>query len=125
MPRSQQFVVFIVDDSPLITRVVGAVISAMGHHVVEAADGASALTTAETLPPDLVFLDLHMPEMNGLQVLERLRALPGLEEIPVVLLTASRSPEVVTQAAKYGVHDYLSKPARPARIREKVDKYLG
>jgi CheY-like chemotaxis protein len=46
-------VVFIVDDSPLITRVVGAVISAMGHHVVEAADGASALTTAETLPPDL------------------------------------------------------------------------
>lgn len=125
MPRSQQFVVFIVDDSPLITRVVGAVISAMGHHVVEAADGASALTPAETLPPDLVFLDLHMPEMNGLQVLERLRALPGLEEIPVVLLTASRSPEVVTQAAKYGVHDYLSKPARPARIREKVDKYLG
>jgi CheY-like chemotaxis protein len=71
------------------------------------------LTTAETLPPDLVFLDLHMPEMNGLQVLERLRALPGLEEIPVVLLTASRSPEVVTQAAKYGVHDYLSKPAQP------------
>ena len=97
----------------------------MGHHVVEAADGASALTPAETLPPDLVFLDLHMPEMNGLQVLERLRAPPGLEEIPVVLLTASRSPEVVTQAAKYGVHDYLSKPARPARIREKVDKYLG
>jgi len=83
------------------------------------------LTTAETLPLDLVFLNLHMLEMNGLQVLERLRALPGLEEIPVVLLTASSSPELVTQAANYRVHDYLSKPARPARIREMVDKYIG
>jgi len=71
------------------------------------------LTTAETLLPDIVSLDLHMLEMNGLQVLERLRALPGLEEIPVVLLTASRSPEVVTQAARSGVHDYLSKPRAP------------
>ncbi len=109
----------------MLTKVVGAVISAMGHHVVEASDGASALVTAETLPPDLIFLDLHMPEMNGLQMLERLRATPGLGDVPVVLLTASRSTDLVTQTARFGVKDYLSKPARPANIREKVKKYLG
>jgi CheY-like chemotaxis protein len=125
MPGSQQSVVLIVDDSPMITRVVGAVISAMGHQVIKATDGASALATAEILPPDLVFPDLHMPDMNGLQVLKWLRAVPGLEEVPVVLLTVSRSPEEVTPATKCGVRDYLSKPARPAKIREKVNKYLS
>jgi len=125
MSQSQQSIVLVVDDSPMITRVVSAVISAMGHKVIEASNGASALATAETLLPDLVFLDLHMPEMNGLQVLKRLRAIPGMDEVPVVLLTVSRSPEEVTPAAKYGVRDYLSKPATPAKIREKVKKYLG
>lgn len=124
MAKSQR-VVLIVDDSPMITKVVGAVVSAMGHHVVEVADGASALMTAETLPPDLIFLDLHMPEMSGLQMLARMRAMPGLAQVPVVLLTASRSTDVVTKTARYGVRDYLSKPATPARIRDKVNKYLG
>lgn len=125
MARLPDAVVLIVDDSPMITKVVGSVVSAMGHHVVEASDGASALMTAETLPPDLIFLDLNMPEMNGLEMLERMRATPGLKDVPVVLLTASRSTDVVTRTAKYGVKDYLSKPARPASIREKVKKYLG
>ena len=125
MARVPDAVVLIVDDSPMIIKVVGSVVSAMGHHVVEASDGAAALMTAETLPPDLIFLDLHMPEMNGLQMLERMRATPGLKDVPVVLLTSSRDADVVTQAARYGVKDYLSKPARPASIREKVKKYIG
>jgi CheY-like chemotaxis protein len=124
MAKSQR-VVLIVDDSPMITKVVGAVVSAMGHHVVEVPDGAQALMTVETLPPDLIFLDLHMPEMSGLQMLARMRAMPGLAQVPVVLLTASRSTDVVTKTAKYGVRDYVSKPATPARIRDKVNKYLG
>ena len=124
MAKSQR-VVLVVDDSPMITKVVGAVISAMGHHVVEVPDGAQALMTVETLPPDLIFLDLHMPEMSGLQMLARMRAMPGLAQVPVVLLTASRSTDVVTKTAKYGVRDYVSKPATPARIRDKVNKYLG
>lgn len=123
MAKSKR-VVLIVDDSPMITKVVSAVVTGMGHHPVEAADGASALMTAETLPPDLVFLDLHMPQMNGLQVLERMRAMPGLQKVPVVLLTISRDADVVTKAAKFGVKDYLSKPAHPSRIREKITKYL-
>jgi CheY-like chemotaxis protein len=100
---SPQLVVLVVDDSPMITHVVGKVISDMGHHVVEPSDGAAAMITAETLPPDLVFLDLQMPEMNGLQMLERMRATPGLVDVPVVLLTSSRSPDVITKAAKFGV----------------------
>ena len=124
MAKTQK-VVLIVDDSPLITKVVGAVVTAMGHHAVEVPDAPSALMTAETLPPDLVFLDLHMPDMNGLEMLARMRSVPGLAKVPVVLLTSSRNTEVVTKAAKYGVKDYLSKPATPTKIRQKVNKYLG
>lgn len=117
-------VVLIVDDSPMITQVVASVIAGMGHHAVEASDGQSALITAETLPPDLVFLDLHMPEMNGLQMLERMRSDPNLAKVPVVILTSSRDTETMAKVARFGVSDYISKPARPNRIREKVKKYL-
>jgi CheY-like chemotaxis protein len=109
----------------MITKVVSSVVAGMGHHAVEAADGDTALVTAETLSPDLVFLDLHMPQMSGLEVLEQMRAILGLQAVPVVLLTISRDPRVVTKAAKFVVKDYLSKPAHPSKIRDKVKKYLG
>lgn len=117
-------VVLVVDDSEMIIQVVRTVVEQMAHIVVTAANGAEALVTAQTLPPDLIFLDLHMPEMSGLEMLREMRADRSLERTPVVLLTSSRSPDVMTKAARMGVRDYLSKPARPARIREKVAKYL-
>jgi CheY-like chemotaxis protein len=117
-------VVLVVDDSEMIIQVVRTVVEQMGYVVVTAANGAAALVTAQTLPPDLIFLDLHMPEMSGLEMLREMRLDRSLEQTPVVLLTSSRSPDVMTKAARLGVRDYISKPARPARIREKVAKYL-
>lgn len=118
-------IVLVVDDSPMIRRVVSTVVISMGHTVEEAGNGTEALAAAAAQPPDLVFLDLHMPEMDGLTTLRRMRQRPQLAKVPVVLLTAERAKEVVVEAAKFGVSDYLSKPARPERIREKVRRLLG
>jgi CheY-like chemotaxis protein len=124
VPRPAPKVVLVVDDSPMIRDVVTAVVSQMGHEVRQAANGREALASAMAKAPDLVILDLHMPEMSGLEMLAEMRRLSNLQAVPVVLLTSVRSTLVITKATTYGVHDYLSKPARPARIREKVRKYL-
>ncbi|MBT4608866.1 MAG: response regulator [Gemmatimonadetes bacterium] len=117
--------VLVIDDSPMIRQVLRTVIVGLGHRVDEAENGVKALGAAMANRPDLVFLDIHMPEMDGLSMLEKWSRHPLLGKIPVVLLTSETDPEMVTAAARFGVPDYLSKPARPQKIREKVEKFLS
>ena len=72
-----------------------------------------------------VFLDWIMPEKEGLETLQELRQLPKLSEIPVVLLTVVRDADTIRVAGHYGVQDYISKPAKPDRVREKIRKHFG
>ncbi|MBT3341896.1 MAG: response regulator [Gemmatimonadetes bacterium] len=116
--------VLIVDDSLMIRKVLRTVITGLGHRVDEAENGAKALGAAMINPPNLVFLDLHMPEMDGPQMLDKWSRHPVLGKVPIVLLTSETDPGMVKEAARFGVTDYLSKPARPQKIREKVQKYL-
>ncbi len=117
--------VLVIDDSPMIRKVLRTVIVGLHHQVDEAENGAKALGAAMANRPDLVFLDIHMPEMDGLSMLEKWSRHPMLGKVPIVLLTSETDPEMVTAAAKFGVTDYLSKPARPQKIREKVEKFLS
>ncbi len=116
--------VLVVDDSPMIRKVLRTGIVDLGHHVDEADNGVKALGAAIARTPDLVFLDLYMPEMDGLEMMEKWSRHPILKKVPVVLLTSEKNPDMVTAAARFGVVDYLSKPARPQKIREKVRKHL-
>ena len=75
--------------------------------------------------PDLVFLDIHIPEMDGLSMLKKWSRHQVLGKVPVVLLTSETDPDMLAAAARFGVTDYLSKPVRPQKIREKVDKFLS
>ncbi len=116
--------VLVIDDSRMIRTVLRTVITGLGHRVDEAENGVKALGAAMANRPDLVFLDLHMPEMDGLSMLEKWSRHPVLGKVPIVLLTSETDPARVKEAARFGVTDYLSKPARPQKIREKIEKYL-
>jgi len=101
------------------------VIFGLGHRVDEAENGVVALGAAMANRPDLVFRDIHMPEMDGLSMLKKWSRHQVLGKVPVVLLTSETDPDMLTAAARFGVTDYLSKPVRPQKIREKVDKFLS
>jgi DNA-binding NarL/FixJ family response regulator len=107
--------VLIVDDHPLTRDALAALLEQHGFAVVgQAADGADAIEQARALHPDLVLLDLSMPEMDGLEALPRVRAAaPGAE---VVVLTASGTEENLHRAIQAGAAGYLLKNEPPERI---------
>jgi PAS domain S-box-containing protein len=100
-----------IEDNPtnatLMTRVVSL---RQGCRLEVAADGARGLAAAQHEPPDLVFLDLHLPDLSGEEVLQRLRALPGCGGIPVVVVTADASPGARERMLELGSDGFLTKP---------------
>lgn len=92
--------------------------------IVEACDGQSALAAASATPPRLVVLDLGLPDMDGLDLLRRLRGLPGAAEVPVVAVTARALPEERELAMSVGCNAYLAKPVDPGTLRAIVNAFL-
>jgi DNA-binding response OmpR family regulator len=108
--------VLIVDDEPNVRLVFRTTLDAAGYEVTEAADGESALDVLHGGPVDLVFLDLRMPGMDGLEVLQRLRA--AGDHTPVIIVTAHGDVPNAVQAMKLGAIDFLGKPLSPADLRK-------
>ena len=82
-----------------------------GYRVEQADDGESAIQRAEELHPDLIFMDIQMPGMDGLEAIRRIRRVPGLSTIPIVALTALAMPGDRERTLEAGASDYVSKPA--------------
>lgn len=113
--------VLVVEDTDLLRRMYHDRLAQDGYQVYEAADGLAALTVLRDQPVDLILLDLIMPRMGGLQVLEAVKADPRTHGIPVVVLTNLGEESTIEQAVSLGATDYLLKnQSRPADISEKV-----
>ncbi len=117
--------VLVVDDTPDNLAVLGGLL--MPHYNVRVANsGAWALTSANTEPrPDIILLDIMMPEMDGYEVLKQLKANPETRDIPVVFITAMDAPEDEARGLALGAMDYITKPISPAivlaRVRAQLD----
>jgi response regulator of citrate/malate metabolism len=120
---TEQARTLIVEDDPAVAVVHRGFVESHPRFVVvgEARNGADALRLAAALRPDLVLLDLHLPDIGGLDVLRRLRLLPG-PPIDVVATTAARELDSVRQAMAGGVLAYLVKPFTAATLRERLDE---
>jgi CheY-like chemotaxis protein len=101
--------ILIVDDTTDSRVVLGRLLRLGGYQTCLADSGPSALSAIETIHPDLVVLDLMMPEMNGLEVLENLRKDPRFENLPVILYTALGQGELIDKAIDIGVQDVFIK----------------
>ena len=102
--------IFIADDDPDIVQFVSVNLELEGYDVSSATDGKSALAAVTKDPPDLVILDIMMPEMDGLAVLRRMRAHPASANTPVIVLTAKALPQDRIKGLELGADDYISKP---------------
>ena len=112
--------VLIADDSLVVRAVVRSHLTEKGYHALEAEDGTAALERCIRSRPDVVLLDIEMPELDGYQVLARLKAAPDLSDIPVAFLTSRSRMDDVMAGLHAGAHDYLRKPFEPAELVARV-----
>ncbi|MFZ5818010.1 MAG: response regulator [Bacillota bacterium] len=119
MPR-----VLVVDDHPLTVELLTARLEAMGLEVDVAATGPTALQRVAAHQPDLVLLDVMMPDMDGFEVTRRLKSNPASAGVKVVLLTALGSSEDEATGRSAGADGYLRKPFQKHELRALVESML-
>ena len=113
LPRSgvpREAHILVVDDSPTIRAVLGKMLSQDGHIVLKACDGESAIELARTEQPDLIFLDIVMPGMNGFSVLRALRHDPATHGIPIVMISGNLQATEQFYVQRFGADDFMKKP---------------
>ncbi|MFI5401686.1 MAG: response regulator [Planctomycetota bacterium] len=115
--------VLIVDDSRVDLELASSLIEEAGHKVVLAGNGKEALTKVEAQAPDLIVTDLQMPEMNGLELVEAVRA--RYPKIPVVLVTAQGSEEIASAALRAGAASYVPKRNLGRDLVPTLERVLG
>lgn len=117
--------IMVVDDNPDIITIVRTILEGKGYKVMSAYSGAELLSSLEKDKPDLVVLDIMMPQMDGLEVLTRLKAAPDTASIPVILLTAKVQYEDVLGGYKLGADYYITKPFTSTQLINGINLLLG
>lgn len=117
--------VLVADDKATSRELVRTVLEKAGYELYEAASGADAVRTAKEVKPDLIILDLHMPELDGFAVLEELRREVAFTELPILALTASAMQGDRERALAIGFTGYITKPIRLGDLRNEVARLLG
>ena len=123
--NAQKKTILIVDDEPQILLMVSTRLQANEYDVVTALSGAEGIEKAKKQMPDLVLLDLVMPEMDGEEVLRCLKQEPATQKIPVIIFTADTRRVKVREHQMRGAADCLFKPFVAEELLSKVHKILG
>jgi two-component system, sensor histidine kinase and response regulator len=121
---SAESLILVVDDIPQNIQVVGTMLREKGYSIMPATSGAAALQRLRTKLPDLILLDLMMPEMDGLEVCRRLKADGATQAIPIIFLTASNEMDHLVQGLDAGAVDYVTKPFNPPELLARVRTHL-
>lgn len=121
----QRPLVLVVEDDPHDWEIYGKLLWYNGFDVLCAADGAEGLQLAQDCRPDLVLLDLGLPEMDGLELCRRLKQHSATPDVPVVVLTARSKASFGQQARLVGCERYLEKPQSPLQVLHEVERVIG
>jgi two-component system, OmpR family, phosphate regulon response regulator PhoB len=116
--------ILIADDEAHVVELVRITLEDDRVRVVEASDGAATLRLAEEFEPELIFLDVNLPDMSGLEVCRRLRRQPALSGVPIVLLSAAAQQDDIARGLTAGANHYLTKPFSPVRLLTLVESLM-
>jgi len=117
--------VLLVEDDDAIAQMYKLKLELDGYRVDVAPDGKVALQMARSLRPDIIFLDIRLPKVDGLDVLEALRANPKTQRVPVVILSSHSEQELIERGAKLGALDHLIKSkTTPAKLAGSIEGWL-
>lgn len=114
-----------VDDSASVRQVVAITLEGMGYEVVQASDGVEALSRLKTTSIDMIITDINMPNLNGIELIKRVRTLPSYKFIPIILLTTVSEEAKKQEGRAVGAIAWIVKPFTPDQLRTVVKKVLG
>jgi two-component system, cell cycle response regulator DivK len=115
--------ILIVEDNKDSSEIIGLFITKIGHHPIKAKNSKEAIRIAEAEEPDLIFMDLDLPDADGVKTTAILRQNAKTSHIPVVAITAWISALLQEKAEKVGIATYLIKPISPQVLKETIEEY--
>ena len=113
-----------IEDNPQNMRLVRKMLKIGGYEMIGADDGMSGLRMAEDTKPELILLDINLPDIDGTEVMARLKQIPSVADIPVIALTANAMYGDRERFIDAGCDDYVSKPINKTVLLETVAKYM-
>jgi len=122
LPRGD---ILVVDDKPANVRLLSSMLTEQGYKVRSVISGSMALTAARAAPPDLILLDVKMPEMDGYQVCQQLKADEKTRDIPIIFISALDDAQDKVQAFAVGGVDYVTKPFQVPEVLARVETHLA
>ncbi|MEQ9371217.1 MAG: response regulator [Coleofasciculus chthonoplastes F3-SA18-01] len=123
-PKTEKGIILIVDDTPDSLRLLEAALTRYGYEVRSTVNGGMALTAAKAVAPDLILLDIKMPDMNGYDVCSALKASPVTRDIPIIFISALDEVFDKVKAFALGGADYITKPFQFEEVLARVDHQL-
>ena len=116
--------ILIVDDEQTLVNMLKRILNKMDFQVAVANNGLQAVEQASQFDPDIILLDIKMPQMDGIQVLKKLRGMPRFAETPIVVLSAKGQPHEINAGLEAGADSYLCKPVMFEEIFKTIQGYL-
>jgi CheY-like chemotaxis protein len=123
--KTKEETVLVIEDSNTSRKVISMVLKRQGYSIVEATTGGEGLARMLDIVPDMVLLDVMLPDMDGYQVLFEIRATPRLKDVPVVMLTGKRGSADRMKGIASGANEYLTKPFDPAKLLNVLKRFIG
>ncbi len=117
--------VLIVEDEESLLKLESILLTTKGYLVQGVTTGLAALEAVNEEIPDLILLDVMLPKMDGFEVCERLKSDPATKNIPVVLLTAKKTPEDLARGEEVGADHYITKPFKSAMVIDIIEQLVG
>ena len=113
-----------VEDEPDIQKIAKMTMESVGgYHVVACSSGTEALEVIKTFTPDMILLDVMMPEMNGPETMKKLRKIPSMQKIPVVFMTAKVQAREINEYLALGALGVIPKPFDPMQVCEEIERF--
>lgn len=116
--------ILLVDDTETVLMFEKMMLAGNGYEFLLARDGAHALEQVEKCRPDIILLDIMMPEIDGIEVCQRLKDNPKTRDIPIIMVTTKGQPELVEKAFLAECNDYLTKPLDKLELLTKIKNFL-
>jgi CheY-like chemotaxis protein len=123
--ESNKKTVLIIEDEEAAAELFAEMMRVSGFRVIKSSSSASAIALMTAEKPDVVLLDIMMPEISGLEILRQIRRDPALIDIPVIVVSAKGMPTDIKDSMEAGASMYLTKPVGFLELREAVDRALG
>jgi len=117
--------ILIVEDEESLLKLESILLTSKGYEVRGVSNGKEALEAIEEEKPDLVLLDIMLPEIDGFEVCQRIKEDPKTRDIPVIMLTAKKSREDMARGEKVGADWYITKPFKSVMVIETIQRFLA